>query len=426
MAPKAQVTYYGRKPVDWIPDDVEQSVPAETEISGPSQSFSISDSQYLEATQSQSTPTNDQELVEAFRGYVRKELEDNETEYTPTNREKTVRAAEAKVLVLLLALTLNEESFSQHLTISGMNAHSSPEAYFRHQLILGREFVQWMEANWNSARPTAADLPKEDDRQREVKKWYDGRCILTGAQFPHGAHILPVRFTGSNRMENLWTRISMFWPSATVDKWKAVLEEGGYHRKNILPLRADAHGLWDRHQFAIRPVAHPEDPEHRIYLQMVWLTGFDRMRGVTYDNPKHEDISITDQRRGNEEAAPHIKTGDVYEVFTSDPAVNPLPSFELLSAPYAIHKVMSALKAAGSLKTIFKGSPPDVDPVTCAEVTVPDDWASLIEAATAAGVLDPTSAEQWGAAFELEAEAEAERAQRIVDAYFARRGVGET
>ncbi|KAK3938870.1 hypothetical protein QBC46DRAFT_343131 [Diplogelasinospora grovesii] len=69
-----------------------------------------------------------------------------------------------------------------------------------------------------------------------------------------------------------------------------------------------------------------------------------------------------------------IETGDVYEIATTDPDAYPLPSFDLLDLQYyALHRVSSCIKAAGSLKTIFKGDPPNVDPVPGDITTVPSE-----------------------------------------------------
>jgi hypothetical protein len=58
-----------------------------------------------------------------------------------------------------------------------------------------------------------------------------------------------------------------------------------------------------------------------------------------------------------------IRSGNIYRITTSDPVKYPLPSYELLGVQHALHRVLGSLKAAGWIKEIFHGNPPDVDPV---------------------------------------------------------------
>ncbi|KAK0722467.1 hypothetical protein B0T26DRAFT_702787 [Lasiosphaeria miniovina] len=124
--------------------------------------------------------------------------------------------------------------------------------------------------------PTVEDLPTGDtgDRagrsnadkiaQAKVSKWYDGSCVLSGATLVDGAHIIDVRASGMNALY-FWEMLRMFWPLKSTYK----LDIKGQEVRNILPLNPGVHKFWDRHRFAVRPVEHPIDPEHRIYLQVV-------------------------------------------------------------------------------------------------------------------------------------------------------------
>jgi len=66
----------------------------------------------------------------------------------------------------------------------------------------------------------------------------------------------------------------------------------------------------------------------------------------------------------------------------------------------------AALKAAGSLKTIFSEDPPDVDPVVA---DVPYKWEILLQSAEEAGILDTAAREKWSNAFAREAQMEEEK-----------------
>jgi hypothetical protein len=470
MAPKIEATYYGRRALDWIPDAVEESTSAETQTSDVQiQPFSMSDSQYLEETQSQSVPTNHAELLEAFRAHLRDEIDGVDSQYVPTKKGRAAAANKQKGRILLLALAHTEETSRMLVSMEAMMAHRSPEEYFYNQVelwlpsvdkidqFLRRDKLNEDELESASIHPSPTkeeDISKPEKKrkldtgkepgtksttetkrtkedlaaQHEVKTWHDGQCVLTGGQFPEGAHILPVKITRHEGIEDFWKQLRLFWSWKKVDKWKAAIEEKGYEVKNILPLRVDAHRLWDRRQFTIRPINDPQEPERRLFLQVVWLKGFDRKKGIVKGDPDYRKIAIVDQRCGDSEQAPYIKTGDIYELVTSDSVLFPLPSSEILRLQYALHCLMSSLTAAGSLKAIFRDDPPDVDPVASGEVTVPSDWARLIEAAMDEGILDSAAAEIWGAAFGLQAEKDArlERQRAREDLEFWMRGLKDS
>ncbi|OAA54582.1 hypothetical protein SPI_08828 [Niveomyces insectorum RCEF 264] len=232
--------------------------------------------------------------------------------------------------------------------------------------------------------------------QIEVPKWYNERCILSGLIKPHGAHIVPVRITKDADVSEIWKILGCFWPLPAID---GIMVEGR-EETNILPLCPDAHGLWDRFTFAIRPIEHPTDPQHRIYIQMVWLKDLDSDGGLITGNWDHSRSgSIADFRRGQDGMYPAIKHGDVYELVTQDPEERPLPSLRLLQMQYGAHKLLAGIRAAGALKAIFSDDPPDDQGPVPFNVSVPREWKSLLEAAVDAGILNDKAAQCWGRAF---------------------------
>ena len=108
--------------------------------------------------------------------------------------------------------------------------------------------------------------------QRVVPAWYGGKCALTGSPcVVEGAHIVDVKATKrllpDKNLIKLWNYLMMFWAAEVTPS--CII--GGHENRNILPLRVDSHRLWDAHAFGLRPILHPTDPKHRLYLQMVWL-----------------------------------------------------------------------------------------------------------------------------------------------------------
>ncbi|CAK7201477.1 hypothetical protein SEUCBS139899_004181 [Sporothrix eucalyptigena] len=216
--------------------------------------------------------------------------------------------------------------------------------------------------------------------QRVVPTWYGQRCVLSGLIQPQGAHIVPVQ-------DELVVR--------------------GREVTNIVPLCPDGHLLWDRYCFALRPITHP-DP-HRMYVQIVWLTDVDTDGGLVASRWNHDvGGSIVDFRRGQPRYSsdgsrgndgnwyPPIRHGDVYELTTADPVAQPLPSFRLLEIQFAVHKLISGMCAAGAVRTIFGGDPPDdTSPPVPAGLQLPPMWRAALDAAVDAGVLNTAASDRW-------------------------------
>lgn len=94
----------------------------------------------------------------------------------------------------------------------------------------------------------------------------------------------------------------------------------------------------------------------------------------------------------------YLEHGQVLEIVSK--GEGKLPSYEILEVTYALTRVIGALKGAGLLSLVFRGDPPDVDPVPAEEVGVrlPPFQEVLLEAALEAGVFTREQAPKWRAA----------------------------
>ncbi|KAI5859600.1 hypothetical protein GGS23DRAFT_585184 [Durotheca rogersii] len=118
--------------------------------------------------------------------------------------------------------------------------------------------------------------------QKDVPTFYNNRCILTGTIKPQGAHIVPVRSRGIDHNKT-WSMLRALWPLPAIEN----LVMHGRERENIFPLTHTIHAMWDCFFFGIRPIAHPTDPLHRIFIQMVWLKDMNGNRVVSdWDHPQ--------------------------------------------------------------------------------------------------------------------------------------------
>lgn len=243
-----------------------------------------------------------------------------------------------------------------------------------------------------------------------------------------GAHIFPVNVR-NQPLDHFWVALNVFWPEEKVLAWKEAVHKAETEFQNVLPLSPEAHRRWDHHYFSLRPIKHERDPEHILYVQICWSNPIDKATGQRADNVHDRDYidirgeqgvgGLCDWREvGDCNGKPHIRairSGDIYRITTSDPAKYPLPSAELLEIQYALHRVLGSMKAAGWIKHIFRGNPPDVDPVPRGWQFLKDSaLAYLLEEAEDQEVLTTEAADKWRGALLL-----AEYAEREKEANFS-------
>jgi len=248
------------------------------------------------------------------------------------------------------------------------------------------------------ATATSSRSKADRDAQNIVPGWYNKMCVLTGGTFPlEAAHIIDVRVTKKLKADGdaieIWDMLRNFW---SVERLKSLMVAGN-EKCNILPLRIEVYKLWDGHRFALRPLEHPTDSTHRLYLQVVWLKDITTDGNLVHSPWDHQKGTITDFRRGsnNSHVFPAIQHGDVYELVTANEATHPLPSMHFLRLRYAVQKLLAGMLAGGALKDIFRGPPPSAKVPVRDEVHMPGDWDMLIRSAQEEGVLSVEAAKRW-------------------------------
>jgi len=268
--------------------------------------------------------------------------------------------------------------------------------------------------------------------QQEVPIWYQRTCVLTGVVGAVDAAQI-VEFEGTNlamKPTKFWTRLRMFWALEAIKD----LSIAGQESRNILPLAPPAHRLFDRNKFALRPVLHPTNPEHRMYLQFVWFKDRHVEIGISDDAERRLQVvtqhtGLTDRRRlkdstgGDGRAGNiHVVHGDVYELSTSDPEARPLPRFQFLQMRYAMQQLFAGQQAPATLRAIFDHYPPaddaddhayrdlhgrsneDLDPDEYPgldEAFFPRDWDWMIRDARELGILSREREHAWRAHLHL-------------------------
>jgi hypothetical protein len=452
-----QVTHVGNHALDWvhISDSVEPSQ-ADTATSFAltnQQSSSIdleADDEWSMDTQSdtqtsQTDPTTEEELFKRFEAHLLRLIYQKDPgsdgDYAGQPDLAAMKPNAKRNLIVSLALA-REYSSAIRLDLNHIRRHRSLESYleqvracirpatladvwYKQQPKMDEESAQQepsctrttkkrrreVDSGPSKAQPVGDGRTAQDlAAQKTVKKWYGKRCVLTGCTSPHGAHIVPVHATADrDRLEEFWETLQIFWPLDDVNELKTELNDKGHEFWNILPLGPNAHQMWDRMELAIRPIQHSKHPKTHMFIQFVWLTGYTLKRGLNTNNPNWKCFGgLVDFRRQEQTSEGKVcfsplMTGDVFEIVTKDSKAHSLPSFRFLNLQYHLHRVMRSIRAASALRIIFRDNPPDIDPLTSGEMTVPGDWAQLLECAVEEGVLDSLAAAKWARAFAIRA-----------------------
>ncbi len=350
-------------------------------------------------------PTTNEELREAFVRFLRTEIaEESNHPVDPDNRKNlwaALAAASDPTLTLQavridrMELTLRDgtTTFTSFLTEASIVVQSLVSAFL----------TMWKRPDADS-RPASQQRPQRPaadiSAQRTVPFWYGSRCVLTGVEKPEGAHIVPVRVTKTGRQAAIWAMMHTLWHLDSVN-----LGYLGRERENILPLSQNAHLMWDRGLFLLRPVPDtakdPAQPATRLYLQMIWAD--DLVAGM----PGADKIlaSVVDGRRPSQGMYPPVVTGDTVLLETTDAEQYPLPNVRFLQIRHGVDGILGGLRTAAALENIFSGHPPadddDDDSAGSAAVRALDDedllplWRFLLDAAMDRKILDEDTADGW-------------------------------
>ncbi|KAK5658082.1 hypothetical protein OQA88_2638 [Cercophora sp. LCS_1] len=361
------------------------------------------------------SPAKNEALKEQFAAYIQDEIAattNNRSQYSDTMSSSD----KVKVLSGIRAVALDPLSKFYGLDMATTTASSMTlDQHFKIQL--GSYFTQaiyvigiWVnkpvetldavfKGEGGEQTPTkgkAAKRSNEDKMaQRTVPPWYQDCCTITGVETVDAAHIVDAQATKSmDGPLGFWNMLRVFWPLEDIQQ----LEITGHEKRNILPLQPTAHRFWDRHKFALRPIPHPTDPEHNIYLQIIWFKDRHAEIGLA-DKGRSKETNLSDHRRTMEDSigagARYVIHGDIYQLSTSDPEKRPLPNIYLFQMRYAMQQLFAGQQAAGALQAIFGGDPPD-DPGTARdEVFMPSDWDCMLRDALKLGILNTTTEAIW-------------------------------
>jgi hypothetical protein len=156
-----------------------------------------------------------------------------------------------------------------------------------------------------------------------------------------------------------WDMLRMFWPKEKVKAWEEEIFPNGTHENgvesatNLITLSRDAHSMWNKGNFALKPLAVSRDKKC-LKVQFFWQTQYKPVRpsmSLLTTPTSTESLSrggtgyLTLQPTGTD-VAPLIKTGHIFEIKTDDPKARPLPSFALLEMQWHLQRIAGMAGAA--------------------------------------------------------------------------------
>ncbi|PYH95959.1 hypothetical protein BO71DRAFT_482503 [Aspergillus ellipticus CBS 707.79] len=225
-----------------------------------------------------------------------------------------------------------------------------------------------------TASPTnkaiSLSLVKSASRAKKLcKERDDHTCILTGYSVPvEIAHIFPRSLgrKGREGFNDFWTVLQSFWTPQQVETWKEkVLGPDGVEAcSNLMCLVNIAHKLWEKALFALKPLSLSEDKK-QLKIQFYWLPMNKyrlKMPVTTAPNPFPHNLPSNNDKYTtglfNFTTGTTLCSGDILTFRTCDPVGHPLPSIELLSMQWILHRVLALSGAAYATdKEVF----PDAD-----------------------------------------------------------------
>lgn len=182
-------------------------------------------------------------------------------------------------------------------------------------------------------------------------------CLLTETwNCTEVAHIYPFSLgkkAGSDEHEDFWERLSYFWSTERIEKWKKAIfgDDGTEILENLMCLAPTVHALWGTCRFAIKPI-NLSDDKKVLKVQFFWLS----VGKYTSRNPQDPPTVPTNTFSSAEgtglihklstQAPQLIRSGDIIIFRTDDPENFPLPSIELLDMQWALHRATALSGAA--------------------------------------------------------------------------------
>ena len=142
--------------------------------------------------------------------------------------------------------------------------------------------------------------------------------------------------------------MNVFWTEDRVTEWRNKIFPDPNHPDtgveacfNLISLGPSAHWHWDKGRFAFKPLEMSDDKK-KLTVQFFWQPQYSHGNKDPVDLLEEplssRDLRFTEKegieyflaRRQDDGSYRGVESGDIFTFITDDPAIRPLPSWELL------------------------------------------------------------------------------------------------
>ncbi|KAJ6128322.1 hypothetical protein N7471_009539 [Penicillium samsonianum] len=228
---------------------------------------------------------------------------------------------------------------------------------------------------------------KVSDEKQTTRDWNakkacmqrDGaRCVITGKQRISVAHIVPFalhKHAQTEKSKEFWQVLGMFWTESKVKRWMDTVSsaKGTEICENLICLSPDIHLAWGYNDFALEPI-DIVDEGHTFITRFYWLPknepGHVLINSppiIKLSRPDHTDPILFE----NPDMSVHkMQSGDQVLFHTADPMTHPLPSWDLMSMQWVLHRICAL---SGAAETTDDNSEPDSDDDLASEIDTDEE-----------------------------------------------------
>jgi hypothetical protein len=172
----------------------------------------------------------------------------------------------------------------------------------------------------------------------------------------------PDRNKMSTGIPDFWKQLGLFWDEDRINKWKNTIfpdsQNLGVERCfNLISLSPDAHDMWNKGLFALKPLELSRDRK-TLTVQFFWQIPsnykFDSEVDLLTETSSSRGLDIVTKastqhwlnRVENDNSTPRIHSGETFTFTTKDPKNLPLPSWELLDMQWVLLRLVGMCGAA--------------------------------------------------------------------------------
>jgi hypothetical protein len=186
----------------------------------------------------------------------------------------------------------------------------------------------------------------------------------------------------ADSIPEFWQLLGVFWNEDRIARWKKIVfpdpsnpATGVESCVNLICLSPDAHSMWNKGIFALKPLGLSPDKKE-LTIQFFWQPQYshkpgDRIDLLTEPRPSRglksigEDYCLTYPRGGSSH---DIESGQIFKIATENPRSNPLPSWDLLEMQWFLQRLTAMAGAADWPRFEFDDDDTDCIPVLVDEI----------------------------------------------------------